>query len=115
MTDAHSDAALDRKSSTALRNYRIAAYVVGVGLVILVFLGVPLKYFADSDTLVAIVGPLHGFLYVAYLITVALLGLQRRWPIPRMLLVMIAGTIPLLSFVIERYVHKRVVAGEPTW
>ena len=47
--------------------YRVLAYVVGVGLIILVLVGVPLKYLADSPGVVAVVGPMHGFLYMVYL------------------------------------------------
>ena len=103
------------KTGAALRNYRIAAYVVGTGLLILVFVAMPLKYLADSDTLVTIIGPAHGFLFVVYLAATLVLSTQRRWPTLRMLLVMLAGTIPLLSFIVERRVHNNVVAGTPTW
>lgn len=106
---------LDAKTASALRYYRIAAWVVGTGLLILVFVAMPLKYFADSDTLVAIIGPAHGFLFVIYLGTTLILSTHRRWPTLRMLLVMLAGTIPMLSFIVERRVHKSVVSGSPTW
>jgi len=97
--------------SGALKRYRIMAYVVGVGLVILVCIGVPLKYLANIDAVVAVVGPLHGFLYIVYLLTVLDLATRLRWHLVRIILVMAAGTIPFLSFVGERktvaYVRSR--------
>lgn len=84
--------------------YRVLAYTVGVGLVILVLIAVPLKYFADSPTLVTIVGPLHGFLYMAYLVAAVNLAFRSRWSPVKTVLVMLAGTIPFLSFVAERKV-----------
>jgi integral membrane protein len=93
--------------SGALTRYRVIAYVVGVILVVLVLLGVPLKYLADQPTVVSIVGPLHGFLYLVYLVAVFDLGRRARWPIGRMLLVMLAGTIPFLTFWVERRVVTR--------
>jgi integral membrane protein len=89
---------------TSLLFYRTLAYTVGVGLVILVLVAVPLKYFADSPTLVAIVGPLHGFLYMVYLVAAVNLAFRSRWSPVKTVLVMLAGTIPFVSFVAERKV-----------
>ena len=86
--------------------YRVLAYTVGVGLVILVLIAVPLKYLADSPTLVAIVGPLHGFLYMVYLVATVNLAFRARWSPVKTVLVMLAGTIPFVSFVAERKVTK---------
>ena len=86
----------------ALTRYRIIAWIVGMVLLALT-LGMVLKYGpADDATLVETVGFFHGFLYMVYL--VATFDLSRRvpWPFKRMILVMLAGTVPFLSFVVER-------------
>jgi len=88
----------------ALTRYRIIAWVVGVGLLTLVLVGMPLKYFGHNDTVVAIVGPIHGFLFMIYLVLTFDLARRASWPFPRMILVMAAGTIPFLSFWAERKV-----------
>jgi len=88
----------------ALTRYRIIAYVVGVVLIVLTAIGMPLKYIGDNATVVETVGPAHGFLYMIYLIAVFDLGRRARWSIGRMLLVMLAGTIPFVSFYAERKV-----------
>jgi integral membrane protein len=93
-----------RPVRAALIRYRVVAYAVGVGLIILVFVGVPLNHLAHRPAVVAVVGPLHGFLYIGYLLTAVDLAFRCRWPLPRTLLVMLAGTIPFLSFVAERKV-----------
>ncbi|MDG4820373.1 DUF3817 domain-containing protein [Asanoa sp. WMMD1127] len=90
----------------ALTRYRIIAYIVGVVLIVLVVIGMPLKYIGDNATVVETVGPAHGFLYMIYLIAVFDLGRRARWPIGRMLLVMLAGTIPFVSFYAERKVAR---------
>jgi integral membrane protein len=84
--------------------YRTLAYVVGVGLIVLVLVGVPLKYLADSPGVVAVVGPLHGFLYMVYLVATVNLAFRARWSPLKTVLVMLAGTIPFVSFVAERKV-----------
>jgi integral membrane protein len=97
------------KDRGAFLRYRTMAFVVGVMLLLLVLVAMPLKYFAHSPGMVAVVGTAHGFLFMIYLVTAADLGIRRRWPLLRMGLIMIAGTIPFLSFVAERSVARERV------
>lgn len=92
----------------ALLRYRAIAYVVGVVLIVLVVIGMPLKYVWDEPVVVETVGPAHGFLYMAYLVAVFDLARRTRWGLRRMLLVMLAGTIPFLSFYAERVATRWV-------
>ena len=61
--------------------YRVMSYVTGVLLVILVFVGLPLKYGFDSPDVVAVVGTAHGFLFMVYVVVVLALGFIARWSI----------------------------------
>jgi integral membrane protein len=97
----------------ALTRYRIIAYVVGVVLIVLVLIGMPLKYLADSPAIVQTVGPAHGFLYMLLLIAVFDLGRRSKWTSGRMVLVMLAGTIPFLSFYAERVVTRWTQSALP--
>lgn len=103
-------------TKAALTRYRIAAYVVGVGLLVLVLIAMPLKYLGDEPSLSTIVSPIHGFLYMVYLAVTLDLALRVRWPVLKIIGVMLAGTVPFLSFVIERRIHRQVLAriGSPT-
>jgi integral membrane protein len=97
-----------RSVGAALARYRVIAYVVGVGLIVLVLIGVPLKYAGGNDSVVAVVGPLHGVLFIVYLLATADLAVRCRWSLLRTGVVMLAGTIPFCSFVAERDVTRRV-------
>ena len=88
--------------TAALTRFRVMAYIVGVFLLLLVFVAMPLKYFADSPTMVAVIGPIHGFLYMVYLVVAFDLAVRAKWPFLRTGLVLLAGTIPVMSFVAER-------------
>ena len=90
--------------SAALKRYRIAAYVVGVMLLLLVAVAMPLKYFGDNPTPVEIIGPIHGWLFAIYVVITFDLARRTSWPLKRTLGVMIAGTIPFVSFYAERKV-----------
>jgi len=82
------------------------AYTTGTGLILLVFVAVPLQVWANTTWPAAIVGTAHGFLYIGYLITALDLGIRMRWHIVRLALVMLAGTVPFLSFVAEHNVTQ---------
>ena len=92
----------------ALLRYRVMAYIVGVGLLVLVFVGVPLRYGAGQPALEKVVGPLHGFLYIVYLITAADLARRAHLRVGQLLAMVGAGFIPFLAFVIEHRVTRRV-------
>lgn len=93
---------------SALLRYRVIAWIVGVLLIALTLVGMPLKYLGDDETVVAAVGPAHGFLYMAYLVITADLAMRARWRLRFTVLTMLAGTVPFLSFVAERVVTRRV-------
>jgi integral membrane protein len=100
--------------ASALIRFRVVAYLVGVVLILLVGLAMPMKYLADRPELVAVIGPIHGFLYIVYLaVTFDLSALRLRWPLTRTVLLLLAGTVPVLSFVAERWVTAQVRAREP--
>jgi integral membrane protein len=92
----------------ALLRYRVIAYVVGVMLLLLVFVAMPIKYIGDDPSAMNVIGPLHGFLYVVYLLATLDLGRRARFGLVKMVLVALAGTIPFLSFVAERRISHQL-------
>jgi integral membrane protein len=92
----------------ALLRYRVMAYVVGVGLIILVCVGVPLQYAANSPGVVAVVGPIHGALYVVYLVAAADLARRARFGLLQLAAMVAAGFVPFVAFVVERHVVHRL-------
>ncbi len=99
----------------ALTRYRVMAWLVGVLLVVLVVVGLPLKYFADNGSVVTWTGVPHGWLYMVLIITAYDLGRRVKWPWLRLLLIAAAGTVPFLSFVAGHYASKDVRARLAPW
>jgi integral membrane protein len=100
-----------RGLAASLTRYRVMAYVVGTGLATLVFIGVPLQYGAGIPQVDQIVGPIHGFLYIVYLLAAVDLARRARFTLLQMAAMIGAGFIPLLAFVIEHRVTRRVRAA----
>lgn len=96
--------------AAALARYRVMAYVVGAGLAILVFVGMPLRYGAGNKAVVAIVGPVHGILYIVYLFAALDLARRARFSLVEMAAMVGAGLVPGLAFVIERRVTRKLSA-----
>lgn len=95
---------------SALLRYRIMAWVVGILLVVLVLVGLPLKYIWGDGRVVTWTGMPHGWLYMVLLITAYDLGRRVNWSIKWFLAIMAAGTVPFLSFVAEHFATKDVRA-----
>jgi integral membrane protein len=88
--------------------YRIMAYLVGTLLIVLVLVGLPLKYLLGIPEVVTWTAIPHGYLYMVLLITAVDLGLRVKWSWTRLLLIALAGTVPFLSFVAERAATRDV-------
>jgi integral membrane protein len=94
----------------ALLRYRVITYIVGTLLIVLTY-GTIQKYTGGDDTIVSIVGRLHGFLYMVFLVITAMLARRARWTFGYTILVMLAGTVPVFSFVAERFVTRKIQAA----
>jgi integral membrane protein len=101
----------------AVLRYRVMAYVTGVVLIILCFVGIPLQI-AGYPAVANNVGVLHGILYIIYLVFAWLLARRLHLTIGPTVLMLLAGTIPILTFVVERWVTHRytdpALAGRET-
>ena len=93
--------------------FKVMAFIVGVGLLVLV-VEIVLSYgfgLKGADNPLSWWPQPHGFIYMAYLVATALLGFKVGWTLPKMALVMLAGCVPFLSFWVERRVAREVEAG----
>jgi integral membrane protein len=88
------------------------AYVTGVLLIPLVFVATPLDLWGHTPGPAAILGFLHGWLYVIYLAFAFELTVRLKYPLGRMLLVLLAGTVPFCSFIAERKVTRAWQANQ---
>ena len=102
----------DQLRAVVVRAYRVMAYVTGTMLIILCFVGIPLQAFAGNDAVAKVVGTLHGFLYIIYLIVAFTMTrlVRIRTASLTTVIVLAAGTIPILTFVVERWISRRYIA-----
>ncbi len=93
--------------------FKVMAFIVGIGLLVLVVemvLSYGFQMRGQDNPLYWWPQP-HGFIYMVYLVATALLGFKVGWPLGKMVLVMLAGCVPFLSFWVERKVAGEVEAS----
>ncbi|SHN67079.1 integral membrane protein [Geodermatophilus obscurus] len=100
-----------RDVPAALTRYRVMAWIVGVLLIALVLVAVPLKYLGGIEGPVTVLGTLHGWLYFIFFLTACDLALRASWTLRGTVLTLVAGTVPILSFVAERNATRKTRAG----
>jgi integral membrane protein len=101
----------DRQLALVVRAYRAMAYLTGTVLIILCFVGIPLQVFASNLVIVKYVGTAHGMLYIIYVIVAFVMTRMVRMKVasPGTVIVLLAGTIPVLTFVVERWVSRKYI------
>jgi integral membrane protein len=93
---------------SALARYRVMAYVVGIGLILLVFAGVPLQYGAGIPQVAQIVGPIHGAMYILYLAIAVDLARRGQLMTRQLAMIVLAGFVPFVAFIVERKITRLV-------
>ena len=84
------------------------AYVTGVVLVVLCFVGIPLQV-AGHPAVANNVGVVHGILYIIYLVFAWILSRKLGLAIKPTVIMLLAGTIPIMTFIVERWVTRRFI------
>lgn len=59
------------------------------------------------DWLISVVGGAHGFTFLSYAVIAALVGVNQRWPILRILFGVVLAIVPFATVPFERTVAKR--------
>ena len=98
--------------SLVVRGYRTMAYVTGTMLCVLVFVCIPLQVWGNNAKPADVVGTFHGVLYIIYIVIAFAMTRAVRMKVasPGTIIVLLAGTIPVLTFVVERWVSRRHIA-----
>ncbi|MFJ6001314.1 DUF3817 domain-containing protein [Arthrobacter sp. NPDC092385] len=114
---------------SALKFYKVLAYATGV-MLLLVVVEMVAKYGYGSEIIAGGGAPIqllpevvaetaggfnlstavlivHGWLYVVYLIADFRLWQFLRWPFGRFILIALGGVVPLLSFFVEKRIHRQ--------
>ncbi|MDC7120642.1 DUF3817 domain-containing protein [Cellulomonas fimi] len=109
-----------KRARGAAQRYRALAWITGT-MLLLLCVELVLKYVFQVNgydaeghpkaVIGAWVAFAHGWIYVVYLVTVVDLWSTMRWRLGRLATMAAAGVVPVMSFVLERKVHREALAA----
>ena len=92
-----------------IKRYRYMAFAAGIMSLLLWFVELPVVYLMDDPDLAAKVKSIpfvHGYVYAFYVLAAIHFTARARFTIKRMILFILAGTLPVASFLAERKVMR---------
>jgi integral membrane protein len=90
----------------ALARFKFIAYLAGI-ILILFTIEIFLKYSGVFE--IPWFAQLHGFVYMVYLVIAFDISRRLKLSFKETLLLLLAGTIPVMSFVAESRIRRRVI------
>ncbi len=81
-----------------LKTFKIVALLEGWSYLIMLFIGLPLKYMADNDIVIKTLGQPHGLLFLGYVILAIIIKKQMHWSFKDLVIIIIAASLPFGPF-----------------
>jgi len=94
------------KWDTPLARLRSVGIIESSSFVLLLFVAMPLKYLANEPRAVTVVGSIHGALWIAYLLVLAIAWRTYRWSFGRVFLGGVASVLPLGPYFFDRSLQQ---------
>ena len=91
---------------TALHSFRKIAITEAISYLVLLFIAMPLKYFANLPQAVKYVGWLHGILFILYVIYLLRASQERQWKLSKVFLLFLASLVPFAPFIVDKQLKK---------
>jgi integral membrane protein len=98
------------KSTKTFSWFRKIAFAEGVSFLVLLFIGMPLKYMAGYPMATMIAGSLHGVLFVAFIILAFEVKGDYKMSFAWLAKSLIASVIPFGTFVMEKQWKREELA-----
>ena len=90
---------------------RVISYLEGISYVLLLFIAVPIKYYANDPSLVKLLGMPHGLLFVAFVIVSLMNSKKYDWSFIKTVFVLISSIIPFGTFYVDYKYFKLMHKG----
>lgn len=94
---------------TVIGRLRLIGLIEGISMLVLLFIAMPLKYFADSPLAVKYVGWAHGLLFIMFMAAALHATIYYKWPLKRLAYAFIAAFLPFGTFVWDGWLKKQEV------
>jgi integral membrane protein len=95
-----------------IKALRVISYLEGISYISLLFIAVPIKYYANDPSLVKLLGMPHGLLFVAFVILSLVNSKKYNWSFIKTIVVLISSIIPFGTFYVDYKYFKNNVEGK---
>ena len=92
--------------NTAIGRFRTIAITEGISFLVLLFIAMPLKYFAGRPEAVTVIGWIHGLLFVLYMIAGLDVRKVHSWNSKKVFFAVMAAFLPFGPFLLDNYLLK---------
>ena len=93
--------------------FRLIAFLEGTSLIILIFIGVPMKYILGDPSVVKSVGQAHGILFLIFIVLTFKISAEEDWIFTKTTWkVLLSSFIPLGTFYIDKQILKPIHQSE---
>jgi len=92
-----------------IKTFRLLSIIEGLSLIALLFIAMPAKYQFGMD-LVRFAGPIHGYLWLAYLALLEIVSRKEKWSRSIWNLAFVTSVLPFGCFFLERRLRKDSLA-----
>ncbi len=86
---------------------RLLAWLEGISFILLIGIGMPLKYMSGMPAPNLYIGMAHGILFIAYCMWVLLVSKEKKWSLGKTFLALLASLVPFGTFVADVRIFKR--------
>ncbi len=98
---------MKKQADASLARFRMIALLEGISFLVLLFVAMPLKYFADMPLAVKYTGWAHGVLFVLYVFSLIEVALKLRWSLLTVFIAFVASLVPFGTFVLDAQLLKK--------
>ena len=95
-----------------IKALRKIGIIEGISLLFLLFVAMPLKYFADMPKVVTVVGWIHGFLFILFMTVAYIVYEKLNWPFKKLIFAFIAAFLPFGTFIFDKQLKSYLVSSK---
>jgi integral membrane protein len=93
-------------TKTPFKRFLNTGHIEGISYLVLLFVAIPLKKYANMPEAVRVVGMIHGLLFILYVILLAYCTNYYGWKIKTVILSFVLSLIPFGTFFLEKTVRN---------
>lgn len=87
--------------NTGIGRLRLTGLLEGISYLLLLFIAVPAKYWADMPIISKVLGPIHGVLFILFVYyTISIAG-EKKWGLVTTGKLLLASIIPFGTFYVD--------------